>query len=62
MPRPRCELLTLFRAHAHDDIECRNAACGTLLSPAKLFPAHQGGGRRERETRDRDRRTCYPAA
>lgn len=36
-PCPRCELLTLFRGDADDYIECRNPACGTLLTPAEYL-------------------------
>ena len=32
IPCPRCGLLTLFRADGDDYIECRNPACGTLLT------------------------------
>lgn len=31
-PCPRCALLTLFRGDGDDYIECRNPACGTLLT------------------------------
>ena len=37
VPCPRCELLTLFRADGDDYVECRNPACGTLLTSAELF-------------------------
>lgn len=36
VPCPRCELLTLFRADGDDYIECRNGACGLLLTSAEL--------------------------
>jgi hypothetical protein len=35
VPCPRCEMLTLFRADGDDYIECRNTACGLLLTPAE---------------------------
>jgi hypothetical protein len=35
-PCPRCELLSLYRADGDDYIECRNAACGNLLTPAEF--------------------------
>ncbi|MEV5138444.1 hypothetical protein AB0K71_05800 [Streptomyces syringium] len=35
VPCPRCELLTLFRSDGDDYIECRNIACGALLTPAE---------------------------
>lgn len=37
VPCPRCELLTLFRADGDDYIECRNTACGLLLTPGEYF-------------------------
>lgn len=37
VPCPRCELLTLFRGDADDYIECRNTACGLLLTPAEYL-------------------------
>jgi hypothetical protein len=36
VPCPRCELLTLFRADGDDYVECRNGACGLLLTTAEL--------------------------
>ncbi|MCW2898999.1 MAG: hypothetical protein JWO67_1264, partial [Streptosporangiaceae bacterium] len=33
---PRCELLTLFREDGDDYIECRNLACGLLLTPGEF--------------------------
>lgn len=36
VPCPRCEMLTLFRADGDDYIECRNAACQLLLTPAEF--------------------------
>jgi hypothetical protein len=36
VPCPRCELLTLFRADGDDYIECRNLACGLLLTPGEF--------------------------
>ncbi|MFI2078472.1 hypothetical protein [Streptomyces triculaminicus] len=38
-PCPRCDLLGLFRADGDDYIECRNVACGLLLTPAE-YAAH----------------------
>lgn len=35
MPCPRCGLLALFRGEGDDYIECRNPACGTLLTPGE---------------------------
>lgn len=35
VPCPRCEMLTLFRADGDDYIECRNSACGLLLTPGE---------------------------
>jgi hypothetical protein len=37
IPCPRCELLTLFRGDGDDYIECRNPACGSLLTPAEYL-------------------------
>lgn len=37
IPCPRCELLTLFRGDAEDYIECRNTACGLLLTPGEYL-------------------------
>lgn len=37
IPCPRCSLLTLFRGDADDYIECRNTACGLLLTPVEYL-------------------------
>jgi hypothetical protein len=37
VPCPRCALLTLFRADGEDYIECRNPACGTLLTSGEYL-------------------------
>jgi hypothetical protein len=37
VPCPRCQMLTLFRADGDDYIECRNTACGSLLTPAEYL-------------------------
>ncbi|MFI0914214.1 hypothetical protein [Streptomyces abikoensis] len=39
IPCPRCELLTLFRDGGDAYIECRNIACGLLLTPEE-YHAH----------------------
>jgi DNA-binding CsgD family transcriptional regulator len=36
-PCPRCDLLTLYRANGDDYIECRNPACGTLLTSSEYL-------------------------
>jgi len=35
IPCPHCSLLSLYRGDGDDYIECRNPACGTLLTPAE---------------------------
>lgn len=37
IPCPRCDMLTLFRGDGDDYIECRNTACGTLLTSAEYL-------------------------